>query len=196
VDGLASIILLLAWGYGVVTLGWSVRRWSPSRSSGPPAVRVVGACGLLAVLGSLLMPWVSGVGAGGEVRLVLRGWTGLDPLTVMGVVALAVPAAAYLLVPGAGGPGRRSIRAAQALCLLGLLGGNALIQASSVTTTSLDIGGIVGTAGALLLVVSVGPDRPTSARVGSPTGQPVISSPVPGSPQSVQATSSTSSPAT
>ena len=195
-DGFASIVLLLAWADGAVTLGWSVRRWSERRAPGPALARVLGACGLIGVLGSLFLPWVSGDAAGSSARLVLSGWTGLDPLTITGVVVLAVPTAAYLLAAGAGGPARRSIRAAQALCLLGLLGGNAVIQASSATATSLDIGGMVGTIGALLLAASVGPDRPRSPKAEAERDQPVISAPAPGSPQSVQATSSTSSPST
>jgi len=195
-DGFASIVLLLAWAYGAVTVGWSARRWPEHRIPGPAPARALGACGLVGVLGSLFLPWVSGEVAGSGAQLVLSGWTGLDPLTITGVVVLAVPTAAYLVAAGRGGPARRSIRAAQAVCLLGLLGGNAVIQASSATATSLDIGGIVGTGGALLLAASVGPDRPRSTKAEAERDQPVISSPEPGSPQSVQATSSTSSPST
>jgi hypothetical protein len=160
VDTFASTVLLLAWGYGIVTVGWSIRRWPERRAAGPIAARALGATALMLVLGSLTLPWVAGHDVGDGARLVLSGWTGLDPLTIAAVLGLSIPTAAYLVRPGAGGTARQPVRAAQAVCLVGLLGGNALIQASAGTATALDVGGIVGTVGALLLLVSVAPDRP------------------------------------
>jgi hypothetical protein len=160
VDAFASTVLLLSWGYGIVTVGWSIRRWPERRAAGPIAARAIGATALMLVLGSLTLPWVAGRDVGDGARLVLSGWVGLDPLTIAAVLGLSVATAAYLVRPGAGGSVRRPVRAAQAVCLVGLLGGNALIQASTATATALDVGGVIGTVGALLLLVSVAPDRP------------------------------------
>lgn len=160
----ANLVLVLAWGYGFVVIAWSARRWPDRGPASPLAARVVGAVGLAAVLASLLLPWVEGPATGSGARLVLTGWAGLDPLTVLAVLALAGPIAAYLIAGRRGGEARRSIRVAQASCLLGLLAGNAAIQIASETVTTLGAGGPVGVSGALVVLLSAGLDRPQGGR--------------------------------
>ena len=97
---------------------------APARA--PRATAVLAIVGAVLLVGSLVLPWLRGVGTDGA-SLTLTGWSGLDPLSIGAVLVGAV-----LVVVVAVGLVRRSaatLLVAVALGLAALVVGNLLVQA-------------------------------------------------------------------
>ena len=154
------LIVYLAWGCGLlVAIGACARL-----GVGPVGLRLVAVRRgvqmvvlvlLAALLGSLALPWISGPDASGGGELVLSGWEGLDPLSLVAVVVLCVVVGVYVLRPVAGGDERSLLLRAADLCLLGLVAGNALIQLAHPDGSRLEWGALVSVVVAVALGVTV-----------------------------------------
>jgi hypothetical protein len=110
--------------------------------------RVVAGTALVVLLGSLALPWISGPAAGTGAELVLSGWSGLDVLSALAIAVLTVAAGLFLLRPSAGGEHHQLLLRTMAVSLLGLVAGNALIQATQAGGSRLAWGAAVSLASA------------------------------------------------
>jgi len=166
VQDVGYLIVFVAWGCGLLVALGAIARWR----AGGGGLRLVAvrsgvqAGGLVAVallLLSLALPWISGPAADGDGELTLSGWEGLDPLTLGGIIVLEVVLVAYLLRPSAGGDDRNLLLRASALCLLGLVAGNALIQLTQPDGSRLEWGALASLATAGVLVAAVATMTPS-----------------------------------
>ncbi len=153
---LGFLIVYLAWGYGILTVAVGLRLVGTSAPSPAPtgAWRAGVVVAALALVGSLWLPWISGVGAVGGRDLVVSGWGGLDPLSTWAIATLAGLAALYAVLPRAGGEWRRAVLASTAACTAGLVGGNVMIQATEVRGSSVEWG--AGVSGTVVVALAIG----------------------------------------
>jgi hypothetical protein len=160
VTSLGYVLLYLGWGVGVAALafGWSTRwrkrdpeaearigaveerAWASRRRRGPWIVVAVLSCDTILTLNAT---WLRGPGPDGEL-VELNGWTGLDALSQVFVctaafslivfsVAMAngVREGSSLRAPAPTVAARaRAVCAVVSICLVGVIGGNVLIQAA------------------------------------------------------------------
>lgn len=155
------LVVYLAWAVGLVAVGLAVRGWAGGnrrshawrRGRGRTPIVVVVEAALL--VGSLALPWIAGPAAGTGERLVLTAWSGLDVLSVAGLVVLAAASAGHALRAPAPGTDDRLVGAALGGSALGLVAGNALIQLDQPGGSRLAWGAAVSLGAALLLLVTL-----------------------------------------
>jgi hypothetical protein len=125
VSVVGNLLVWIGFAVGLGAVGWlasaaATRGLTAERPSRPAQALACGGAGLL--LASLLLPWIQGPAADTGEVLVLAGWEGLDPLTVVLLLAIAGTVA---LVAWRGLPGPSSQDPPSTPILLGLLTGSA-----------------------------------------------------------------------
>lgn len=124
-----ALVLFASFGYACVVVGAAVLRLG---RLGPVAVRaggIVAAAGAVSAVAALSLP---------AIRFpseTFDGFRGLDPLSVLAAVLLAA-----VIVAAAVAVGLDSLRVPAALCLLGVLGGNLLIQRFTARDLAVETG--------------------------------------------------------
>jgi len=148
------LLTYAAFAYGCVVNGAAVLRVRQVRASRPRAGGLIVAAASAGSIATLSLP---------AIRFpyeTLSGFEGLDILSVVIVVALAL-----VLVIGGFTTGFDSLRRPAAACLVGVLGGNLMIQRFTTRGTSVEYGlwwatGIAGVA----LVAALGVRGPQESR--------------------------------
>jgi hypothetical protein len=123
------LVTYAAFAYGCVVVGAAAVRWRQLRWTRTAALGLVAALGSVAAVGALTLP---------AIRFpdeTLNGFEGLDLLSVLVAVALAV----VVLLAGFT-EGLESLRLPAAACLTGDLAGNLIIQRFTTRGTSVEYG--------------------------------------------------------
>ena len=91
------LLVWLGWAIGVVTFVVGCRQLPASRAARreggepfPRAARVVITTGSVAVVATLVLPWLRGISSSGSEVIELRGWAALDLWSAVFVVAACV----------------------------------------------------------------------------------------------------------
>jgi len=138
-------LIYLGFGYGLVCAVGLVRgALAPARSGPPiPAASIglaLAALGSVAVLGSLWLDWITGVGRQSRVPVTLSGWTGLDALSLGAIVLVA----GAIVGAGARRPTDLGAMVGGGACLVALVVGNGLVQATAPGGSRVAVGFVVG----------------------------------------------------
>ena len=150
--GVGFVAIYLGFAYGLVCVGLlAIRRAPPRASERDTSIVVAAALGVATVV-SHWLPFLHGP-VGDHVE-TLNGWAALDPVSTGTTTLLALSLVAASVFPQAGGDLRALSVTGAALSTLGLMGGNALVQAFQPGPAEPEAGLYIATALALATAVA------------------------------------------